>query len=366
MSFLDEPEEPQPRAPRQAPPRGPGTDAQTVALRRVVAAVAGIVVILILFFGIRACASAARGQAFQDYAADTGALVSESNQQGSSLFGLLENPGGQTAVDIQNTINGLRVEAEQLVERARAVKTPSQLADAQRYLEEALGFRADGLRGVAEQLPAAIGDQGHRDAAIAIAGQMQNFLASDVIYSQRFVARVQEAAHAANVLDRIGTLPQSQFLPDVKWLDEKTVTDAITAIRSGGTNASNQPASPGLHGTGLEGVTVKPGGEALTDGGVTSIQNSSNLAFAVDVQNQGESDEHNVPIKISIAGGNSPIELSGSIPTIKQGETVTAEIPLGSQQLPTGATLTASVEVGGVPGEKSLDNNKAKYQLSVQ
>jgi hypothetical protein len=337
-------------------------DAQTLMTRRILAGVIGIVVILILFFGIRACGDARRAQAFQDYVADVGDLISESNGQSDTLFTLLEDPGTDTDVDVQNTVNGLRVEAEQLVERARAIKTPKELASAQDYLLETLRFRSDGLRGVADQLPSALGDS-PQDAMLAIAGQMQNFLTSDVIYSQRVIPAIQLAARNADVLERIGTLPDSKFLPDVKWLTESTVSDALGAI--GGTAAaSGGKASPGLHGTGLQGVTVQPSGDALDEGAVTTISESSDLAFDVEVQNQGENDESNVPVTISITGGTAPIDLSGQIESIKQGETVAVTVPV-TDPLPTDTPLTADVQVEGVPGEESVDNNKAKYQFTV-
>jgi hypothetical protein len=362
LSFLDEPDQPRARPPRRPPPpRGPGVDHQTLVARRVVAGSVGLVVVLVLFFGVRACLDARKAQSFEDYVVDVGALVDESNQQGAAFFDLLEQPGVQgSSVDLENTVNGYRVEAEQLLERARGIETPSQLSEAQRYLIEALSFRSDGLRGVADQLPAALGDEGHREAALAIAGQMQNFLASDVLYSQRVIPRIQTAARDEDLLERIGTLPESQFLPDIKWLDQKTVLGAIEAIRTGQTTTADEDVAAGLHGTGLQSVTVLPGEQALTEGGVNSITETEDLAFEVAVQNQGENDERNVAIRIAIQGGTAPIELSGEVGQINEGETVSAEIPL-TETPPTNQELTVDVEVEPVPGEESADNNSAKY-----
>lgn len=366
MSFLDEPEEtPSPPPPRRPPPppRGPSSDPQTVLMRRVMFGGGLIVLVLVLFFGIRACADARQAQAFQDYVADVGALVSESNQQGETLFALFQDPGTSSSVDFQNAVNGLRVEAEQLIERAGGIETPKELAGAQDYLLETLSFRADGLRGVAEALPAALGDAGQREGASAIAGQMQNFLTSDVIYSQRVIPAIQDGATDADVLERIGTLPESIFLPDVNWLTEEQVLDAVTAIGTGATTG-DQKASPGLHGTGLEGVTVQPEDKELTEGGVTVISESPDLAFDVAVQNQGESAEDNVPVRVSIEGGDAPIDLAGQIEAIQAEETVAVTIPV-TEALPVNLDLDVTVVVEGVPGEKSTDNNEGSYTIRV-
>lgn len=332
--------------------------------RRALAGLIAVVVILILFFGIRACADARKVQGFQDYVADVGELVDASNQQGGTLFGLLEDPGTATAVDLQNTVNGLRVEAEQLVERARGIKTPKELQPAQDFLLETLTFRSDGLRGTADNLPAALGDEIPDEATTDIAGQMQNFLASDVIYSQRVIPAIQLAANEGNVITRIGTLPDSKFLPDVKWLTETDVSDALAGIGTGTATTPDGKPSSGTHGTGLQGVTVQPGGETLDEGAPIEVSESADLAFDVEVQNQGENDESNVPVTVTITGGTAPIDLSGQIESIKEGETVAVTIPV-TDPLPTETPLTVEVEVEGVPGEESLDNNKAKYDLTV-
>ena len=369
MSFLDEPEEtpsPPPRRP-PPPPRGPSTDPQTVLMRRVMFGAGLVVLVLILFFGIRACADARQAQAFQDYVADVGALVSESNQQGETLFTLFQDPGTSSSVDFQNAVNGLRVEAEQLIERAGGIDTPKELTAAQDYLLETLSFRADGLRGVAEALPAALGDAGQREGASAVAGQMQNFLTSDVIYSQRVIPAIQDGATEANVLERIGTLPESIFLPDVNWLTEEQVLDAVTAIGTGasaGDGDGDEKASPGLHGTGLEGVTVQPDDKELTEGGTTVISESPDLSFDVAVQNQGESTEDNVPVRVTIEGGDAPVDLAGQIEAIQAEETVAVTIPV-TEALPVNLDLDVTVEVEAVPGEESTDNNKGEYTIRV-
>jgi len=367
VSFLDEPEEtPTPPPPRRPPPppRGPSTDAQTLLMRRLMFGGGLVVLALVLFFGIRACADARQAQAFQDYVADVGALVSESNQQGETLFTLFQDPGTPSSVDFQNAVNGLRVEAEQLIERAGGIDTPKELTDAQDYLLETLSFRADGLRGVAEALPAALGDSSQREGAEAIAGQMQNFLTSDVIYSQRVIPAIQDSATQADVLERIGTLPESIFLPDVNWLTESQVLDAVGAIGSGEAAGGDEKASPGLHGTGLEGVTVQPEDKELTEGGVTVISEGPDIAFDVAVQNQGESAEDNVPVRVSITGGDAPIDLAGQIEAIQAEETVAVTIPV-VEALPVNLDLDVEVEVEAVPGEESTDNNKGNYTIRV-
>src|SRR3954466_13502789 len=105
MSFLDEPEAPA-RRPRSRP--GPGVDRQTLMARRGIAAGAGLLVLILLIFGIKGCLDAQKEQAFKGYVGDVDSLARESVQESSQLFGLLQGRGGRNqAVNIENTLNGL-------------------------------------------------------------------------------------------------------------------------------------------------------------------------------------------------------------------------------------------------------------------
>ena len=195
LSFLDERDD-QPRAPRpprRPPPRGPSTDPQTLLVRRAIAVGGGLLVLLLLFFGIRGCQASQKEQGFKDYVSDADELVAESEQQSAALFELLENPGS-SEVDFTSNVNGIKVQAEQLVERADDIDVPDELRGANGDLVEALEFRRDGLDGIAREAAGATGepadgaaDEDEGDPNERIAAQMQFFLTSDVIYSQRFL-----------------------------------------------------------------------------------------------------------------------------------------------------------------------------------
>ena len=65
------------------------------------------------------------------------------------------------------------------------------MAAAQRDLVLAFDLRVEGLTKLAALLPTALGGQG-KQASTLIAGDMEIFLASDVIYSQRVAPLIQQ------------------------------------------------------------------------------------------------------------------------------------------------------------------------------
>jgi hypothetical protein len=320
---------------------------------------AGILVLVLLVLGVRGCLNARKERQFKDYVSDVGALVQESNQQSDDLFGLLREPSRQSAVDLQNAVNGLRVQAEQLVDRANGTDHPDELNGAHRYLTDTLEFRRDGVRAIADQLPTALGDEGREEATDRIAAQMRNFDASDVIYTQRFFPRTQEQLEDQDLAGEV-EVPNSQFLPDINWLRPSTVQDRISRVSGGG--GGDEPAAPGLHGTGLGTVTVQPGGTQLQPGAATEIQVSGDLAFEVQITNQGENDERDVTVKITVRGGGDPITVEERLDAIAQGETKTVTVPLADTP-PTGRPATVNVEVEPVPGEEKTDNNRGRFPV---
>jgi hypothetical protein len=330
-------------------------DRQTLMARRGIAAGAGLLVLILLIFGIRGCLDAQKEQAFKDYVKDVDSLVRESGQGRTQLFGLLQGRGGRNqAVTIENTLNNQRLQSAQFVERAKGLDPPGELSGAQRYLVETLELRRDGLAKVADALPTALGDQDRRRGTIDVIRQMQVFLASDVIYASRFVPMLDDQLRKESLRGQV-RIPGSQFVPNVQWIDPTFVTDRVDAIRSG---RGGGPAAPGLHGTGLG--TVSLGGQALSPGGSATVTAGADLAFQVQVINQGENNETGVTVKVTLGRGGSAQTLQGRIDSIARGQTKSVSIPV-KKTPPTGQAVPITVEVQPVPGEKKTDNNKQTF-----
>jgi hypothetical protein len=322
-------------------------------VRRGIAAAAAVLTLILLVLGVKGCLNARKDRAFRDYAADVRALVQTSNNQTKSLFVTLTKPRSREALDVQNEINAQATDAEQLVQRAKGTDHPDELSAAQQWLVTTLEFRRDALKQIAQRIPTALGQRGRKAAIDEIAGQMQAFLASDVIYSQRAILALQREFQHRDINE---SFPSSQSLNDFAWLDPTTVDDRLSKLGNLGREATS-----GIHGTGLQGVTTKPSGTALSESGVNRVAATEALTFEVEIQNQGEAEETDVPVSVSIKDGK-PINLDQTISRIAAGDTQTVSIPITPTPT-TGTVNQVMVEVGAVPGEKVTDNNKATYQI---
>jgi hypothetical protein len=330
-------------------------------VRRAIAIGGGLLVLLLLYLGIRGCQASQKEQGFKDYVRDASELVGESDQQSTALFDLLGDPGN-SEVDFTSNVNGAKVQAEQLVDRAKKTDVPDQLKSAHSSLVETLELRRDGLDGIAREVAAAGTDQA-KGTDERIAAQMQFFLASDVIYSQRFLPRLlgtiedEDLDQDVPVPDTLRDAEAIAFLPDISWLDPSTVADKLGGIGS----STDKAATPGLHGTGLGSVTVKPAGTALTEGAPAQIPASEDVSFDIEVADQGENPEENITVSVSISGGSGdPIELEETLDAINPGETKIVNVPL-AETPPIGEPVDIKVKIAAVPGEEKTDNNEGDF-----
>ncbi|MFT4049219.1 MAG: CARDB domain-containing protein [Solirubrobacterales bacterium] len=339
--------------------RGGGDDSehQQVMQRR---AIAGGVIVLFLILVLllaKGCQSSRQTNAIKEFVKQTNSIVTQSNQTSKDFFAMLNDPGDASATDIETSVNVQRSQASELVRQAADLKASGEnLQAAKQYLVDTLEFRRDGLTAISKEIGQALGDQDPDAATEKIAANMQQFLTSDVIYSQRAYAYMNAAVKDKKIEGV--ELPASQFLPSLEWLDPAQVSDAFSRISG---SSSDETATPGTHGTGITGVTAQPSGTALTDGATADLNGASSIE--VDVQNQGENDETNVVVSYSITGSGSAIKQNKTIPSIKAGETTKVTLPL--TKIPaSGATATMKVSVKKVAGEQNLDNNSQTFQVT--
>jgi len=370
LSFFDEDDEPTrtrraPR-PRRAAPAGPtaGVPQQTLWTRRAVAIGGGILVLILLVLVVNACQDSRRKNALRDFNREATALVKQSDDEvGKQFFDTLAQGSSQSPEDLQTQVSSLRVQAENQLQQGIKLDTPGQMTAAAESMLIALELRRDGLDYIAQRISTALGNEGDvADQAIeGIAGEMQAFLASDVLLRTRVTPLVRETLKDQDVVgDPVAT---SGFLPSLEWLQPSYVADQLgTRISNNGRGRQSQTQiAPGLHGSGLDSTTVD-GVTLQPDPAANKVSASGSLEFSVKFTNQGENDEFDIPVTVTLQGEGKPIIGKKTVDTVVKGATATANIALPRK--PTaGEVYTVNVEVKPVPGEKKTDNNKSTYNV---
>jgi hypothetical protein len=319
------------------------------------AALGGVVIVLLfLIFGIKGCADSAKKSSLRDYNTNVASLARDSDTQVSRpFFQLLSNPGRTSPVNVEAQINQYRATAGDQARRGRAMDVPGQMSDAHRYVITALDLRAEALTKIADQIRAALGTGDASSKAVdAIAGDMQAFLTSDVLWSQRVAPLIKQELDSNDVTGQV--TPLSRSLPNLGWLDPGTVADRLGA-QGGGTSGA---VAPGAHGHGLVAVAVGP--TTLQPGSVNRIPAATSPVFTVRLQNQGDNPERRVVVNLKISGAGRPITAKSVVDQTQPGQTSSVNITLGKRP-PVGTPVTIAVAVAPVAGEKKTDNNRQEY-----
>lgn len=346
-----------------------GIDPQTARTRQLVALAVIVVVLILLVFAVNSCVKSGRTSALKDYSRDVNAVLRESSDEVAvPMFRALRS--GEDANAVQTALNRVRGTAEDQADRVKSFSEPGDDNGkaAQRDLELAMNLRAEAVRVIAEQIPAAMSDSGD-DATKAIAGQLGAFLASDVIISQRTKPLIDEALKDKDVSGADISAPKT--ITDVTVLDPVTVQAALGGGGSTSTSGSSTgevrdrssetPQNPDVtHGTQLGDVTV--GDQTLAAGTDATI---TGRAISVAVTNSGAADESNVEVGATFtADGGKAVSVKTSIPTIAQDESKTVQLQLPAT-VRAGQSGQLVIKVGGVPGEEKLDNNEATYTVTI-
>jgi hypothetical protein len=316
-------------------------------LRRALALGGGLILLILIVLGVKGCLDARANRELSDYADDVTQIVDETDQTSKDFFGKLADPGGLSVTDFTAEVNADRSAMDNYASRVDGLGAPGDMSRAQNALELTYELRSSAMTEIADRMPTALGDAGADRAMAGIARQMRKLLAADALYAAVVRPEIN------GVLDANGIegsdVPESVFLPeDTKWLEEDSVTAALSAV-----SGSSGGATPGVHGLGLAGVGIN-GTELGEEAAGVSAEETAEVE--VEVENQGESTENGVDVTVSVAG----TELQGSIETIAAGEVATATIPL--TPTPSGE-VTLEVTVDTVPGEQVSENNEASYTV---
>jgi hypothetical protein len=369
FDFFEESETPEPerrdRFPRRRPARPPRPpEGMTPLLRLVgviVLAVAVVVGLVLLVDNLRGDSKQSR---YEDYIEDVEAVATQSQQVGRDLDDLL-NAAGLEQEDLQAELTGLADRQEQVVARAEDLDPPGPLRSHQELMVDALLLRVSGLRGLADAFARTADFQVARRAADVLAEQARRLLASDVVWDDLF------KAPAALELERQGVtgvaVPDSNFLEDPQDATRQRMAFIWRRVNE----AATPPPAGALRGNGIVSVTAV--GEErllLSRDELNEVFTSPQLRFDVVVENSGEAQEVQIPVRLTIQRAVNPIRKEFVIESINPGQRAT--VPFGDLGLVPGdfgEETTLQVEVDPVEDaqgevvEENTENNSYEYPV---
>ena len=357
-----EEERPPRRGPSGRPPRRPPQPSRPpvglTPLLRLAGLIAFAILIVVLFvFWISSCQGASKKSSYKHYMEKIGTVASDSEQIGRELNDALTTQGIKSS-ELQTKITGLAQQEQQDVAAARAISPPGPLRLQHQHAIEALEFRVSGLSGLADAFrQSALSPKNVTGNALLLAGQAERLVSGDVVWDDLFKdPAIQELRHQGVTGVAV---PDSSFIPNPDYSSSRFWEAILQRLQGAATSGGT---TGGLHGTGLVTTKALPGGQELSQTTENTVTATTDLGFAVTVEDTGDSQEVQIKVTLTIQQSPSPIVQTKTIDLINPGEQKTVLFRnLGQVQFATRTTV--KVDIAPVPEEKNTANNSAQYPV---
>lgn len=352
MAFLDEEQDVAAPQPPERPRReasGPARKRRQFLLRRLIAVVVGLVLLVAFVLLFRGCLEARSDRGLRNYSQSVGTIMQESQQRGAEFFEALEDDT-LTEQALEDKISGIRSASASLLDRAENVDAPGEMRDAQSATTLSLRLRRDALEQITANIGRATADAETQNPTEVIAAQMGSLYASDILWAQLASPEIQTVLSDDDV--EAAELPAGNFMPEndpTRYLEQSEIVSLIGGI------GGDEDGGGGLRGLELSQVSL--GDTALAPDTTTSVPDDSR-EVSVQVLNGGEQEETGVEVIVTVDGE----EFTGTIAKLPAGDTGEAKIALTTLPQP-GTEIQVDVLVQPVPGEELTDNNEASYTV---
>jgi hypothetical protein len=345
------------RPPRRPPPSARPPVGLTPLLRLAGLIAFAILIVVLFVFWISSCQGASKKSSYKRYMEKVGTVAKDSEQIGRELNDALTTPGIKFA-EMQTKLQGLAQQEQQDVAAARSMSAPGPLRQQHQHAIEALEFRVSGLSGLADAFRrASLSPKNVTGNALLLAAQAERLVSGDVVWDDLF------KDPSINELRQQGitgvAVPDSNFVPNPDYSSSRFWEAILQRLQGAATTGGT---SGGLHGTGLVATKALPGGQELSETTENTVTATTDLGFAVTVEDTGDSQEVQIKVTLTIQQSPSPIVQNKTIDLINPGEQKTVIFRnLGQVQFATRTTV--KVDIAPVPEEKNTANNSAQYPV---
>jgi hypothetical protein len=341
--------------PRRPAPPPPGT----VALARLAGFVAlAIAVIVGLVFWVGSCGSPSAHDEYRNYMDDIQPIAQGSAASLSSYARLLGSPK-LTLGGLESKLDLWSRQQQQDYDKALRLVPPAALQAAHQQVLATLQLRAIGLAGLANTLVTS-GNKPASQVANLLAKQGEVLSASDIVWANLFRLPATETLKRLGVQGVIA--PPSQVVTNPEVISPHSFSEVYARLHS--TSAGGTVT--GLHGSELVSTEAVSGGQTktLTSSSPTTVVVASDLVFKVSFKNAGDFQEVKVPVTLTVSVFNKPVfQRTKKVALVQSGQTATVTFGNLDLQKAFVSQAIVHIEVGKVPGELNLSDNKASYPV---
>ena len=364
MDFFDDETS---RAPADAggPPsapssrRRPSDRRRTRIQRLIILALILFIVVFGLAWWARSCQHSRKVGTYETYFAGVSTAIDDSVNLGKQVSAIMLDPTKLSRKELIDKLGQLSAQQQEIAVRAGRLEPPSTLKDEQTVFSTGMKVRANGFSLLRTAMLGALANK--KVGVKQITALDGYFSGPDAYYQQLVYTPARETMNKDGVSGV--AVPTSTYYLTWKALDTTTVTATLD-------NVGKSPKMTGIHGVAVLAVTAKSSSSDVTlvKGRTNDVPASADLAFVVQVQNQGSVAENKVPVTATLTlPGGTPIKQEASIATIAAGKT--QDVTISGFAIPTEAlskVVTLKVTAGPVQGERVETNNTVTYKLLLQ
>ena len=344
------------------PPGGRPPVGMTPLLRLAGLIAFAILIVVLLVFWVSSCQDAGKKSSYKNYYDKVGVVANDSAQVGRELNDALTTQGIKFS-ELEQKLTGLAQREQQNVAALRSIHPPGPLRVQHQAALESLQFRVSGLRGLADGFTesARAPKNVTSNALKLLQPPASRLVTSDVVWSDLFQAPAQGNG---GVLEREGitgvAVPGSKFIASPDYASSSYWEAILQRLQGAATSGGS--TSGGLHGTGIVKTAALPANQELSESTENTVTATTDLGFAVTVEDTGDSQEVQIKVTLTIQQSPTPIVQTKTIDLINPGEQKQVVFRnLGQVQFATKTTV--KVDVAPVPQEKNTDNNSKAYPV---
>jgi hypothetical protein len=310
-----------------------------------------VLLIICWIFG-RGCGGnqeAKENEKLRAYTAAADKIISQSKVVGDQFEALRTNIKGFARADVATKLQQMVDSCKQIAHDSTLVQVPSKAQGLQPILQMTMDIRVGGVDAYRAAILDVLDKKNSDAAATTMSGGLLDLVVSDRAM-QRFRGGLEDKLQQAKFgFEKVG---DSIYMPRADEALAAGVREYINTIS--GTESGNA-----LHGVAVIGLSTAPASVDKTSSGIAILPYSKTFTVKVSVQNQGNQEEDNVPVVVTLdqdpAGTQQ--KKTQKITRLKAGETATLVfedlVPATGSEKENIMKVTA----GPVPGEKKTDNN---------
>jgi hypothetical protein len=316
------------------------------------------VIVALIFCWIfgRGCSGnqdAKENEKLRTYTSTVNKLIQRSAGVGVQFDNLRNSIKGHTKAEVSKNLTQMVSDLTDMSKQLGKVQVPKKAQDLNPRLESSFEDRAGGVH----KFHVAILDVFDKKNTETASSVMHQGM-MDLVLSDESALRFREGldARLTSAKMTFEKVADSVFVPKQGDALTASVNEYISGIS--GTGTGNE-----LHGVAVTQYSTTPARVDRTTSGVSILPFSKNFTVKVAVQNQGNQEEDNVPVVVTLATsiGGATQKKTQKITKLAPKETATVVIEGLKPATGTDKENTIKIMAGPVPKEKVLENNSMEF-----